>query len=117
MVSGRLYGDGLPRTLRPVQYTKAPASPSARAMPRPAPRVAPATSATCPFNGRFITMNIDADVSVNMRDRRPKCETRSADVQYRPRVCTGGPHGSESGTRRTRAHTVLSDRCRDRAGT
>src|SRR5439155_3927940 len=51
MVSGRRYGDGLPRTLRPVQYTVAPASPSARAMPRPAPRVPPATSATCPCNG------------------------------------------------------------------
>src|SRR5262249_31773109 len=51
MVSGRRYGDGLPRTLRPVQYTVAPASPSARAMPRPAPRVAPATSAPCPCNG------------------------------------------------------------------
>src|SRR5437870_2517536 len=51
MVSGRRYGDGLPRPLRPVQYTVAPASPSARAMPRPAPRVAPATSATCPCSG------------------------------------------------------------------
>src|SRR4051812_36360554 len=29
----------------------APASPSARAMPRPAPRVAPATRATCPSSG------------------------------------------------------------------
>ena len=34
------------RLLRPVQYTVAPASPSIRAMPRPAPRVAPATTAT-----------------------------------------------------------------------
>jgi hypothetical protein len=31
--------------------TVAPASPSARAMPRPAPRVAPATSATRPAKG------------------------------------------------------------------
>jgi hypothetical protein len=35
MVSGRLYEERLPRTLRPVQYTVAPAPPSARAMPRP----------------------------------------------------------------------------------
>ena len=34
----------------PVQYTVAPASPRARAIPRPAPRVAPATTATCPVN-------------------------------------------------------------------
>src|SRR5271154_1817875 len=39
------------RELRPVQYTVAPASPSATAMPRPAPRVAPATSAIFPCNG------------------------------------------------------------------
>src|SRR6185436_11969993 len=51
IVSGRPYGERLPRTLRPVQYTMAPASPSARAMPRPAPRVAPATRATRPVNG------------------------------------------------------------------
>src|SRR3954447_15133367 len=51
IVSGRRYGDGCPVTLRPVQYTVAPASPSARAMPRPAPRVAPATSATRPARG------------------------------------------------------------------
>src|SRR4030095_3746811 len=51
MVSGRRYGDGRPVTLRPVQYTVAPASPSARAIPRPAPRVAPATTATLPVNG------------------------------------------------------------------
>src|SRR6476661_3571818 len=51
IVSGRPYADGLPLTLRPVQYTVAPASASARAMPRPAPRVAPATSATFPDSG------------------------------------------------------------------
>jgi hypothetical protein len=39
---------GWPRVLRPVQYTSAPASPSALAIPRPAPRVAPATTATLP---------------------------------------------------------------------
>ena len=46
MVSGRSYSLRFCRVLRPVQYTVAPASPSAIAMPRPAPRVAPATSAT-----------------------------------------------------------------------
>src|SRR5688572_7028619 len=48
IVSGRFFMPGLPETLRPVQYTVAPASPSAVAMPRPAPRVAPATTATFP---------------------------------------------------------------------
>src|SRR3954464_11914363 len=52
IVSGRPDGERLPRTLRPVQYTSAPASPRARAIPRPAPRVAPATTATCPVSGR-----------------------------------------------------------------
>ena len=39
---GRPAVAGWPPTLRPVQYTVAPAAPSMRAMPRPAPRVAPA---------------------------------------------------------------------------
>ncbi len=43
---------GLPRVLRPLQYTVAPASPSIRAMPRPAARVAPATTAIFPVSGR-----------------------------------------------------------------
>ena len=37
--------------VRPVQYTVAPAAPSWTAIPRPAPRVAPATSATRPCSG------------------------------------------------------------------
>src|SRR5437764_11219280 len=48
IVSGRLYAERAARVLRPVQTTVAPASPSATAMPRPAPRVAPATTATRP---------------------------------------------------------------------
>src|SRR5262247_2058647 len=48
MVSGRLYSDRRCRVVRPVQMTVAPASPSAAAIPRPAPRVAPATTATRP---------------------------------------------------------------------
>src|SRR3954451_20276356 len=48
MVSGRLYSDRCVLVVRPVQTTVAPASPSAAAMPRPAPRVAPATNAIRP---------------------------------------------------------------------
>ena len=40
-----------PRVDRPVQYTVAPAAPSCTAIPRPAPRVAPATRATLPDSG------------------------------------------------------------------
>lgn len=59
MVSGRpawtwLETFGCVRLLRPVQYTVAPARPSIRAIPRPAPRVAPATMATRPFSGPAI---------------------------------------------------------------
>ncbi len=45
IVSGRSYSERAERVVRPVQITVAPASPSAMAMPRPAPRVAPATTA------------------------------------------------------------------------
>ena len=46
---GRSQTSRCPTTeLRPVHTTVAPASPSAAAMPRPAPRVAPATTATRP---------------------------------------------------------------------
>src|SRR3954471_12536619 len=80
MVSGRASGDGLPLTLRPVQYTVAPASASARAMPRPAPRVAPATSATRPLNGwrevffadmREATVTADLRLPFSVTSRRP----------------------------------------------
>ena len=67
MVSGRLPVAGRPRTLRPVQYTVAPASPSMLAMPRPAPRVAPATTATFPVRG-FMS---DAPSSGTYGNRRP----------------------------------------------
>ncbi len=50
IVSGRLYSDLADRVVRPVQTTVAPASPSAAAMPRPTPRVAPATTAMRPRN-------------------------------------------------------------------
>jgi hypothetical protein len=45
IVSGRPGVAGWPRVLRPLQYTVAPASPNMQAMPRPAARVAPATTA------------------------------------------------------------------------
>src|SRR5437867_5395725 len=49
IVSGRLYSERCVRVVRPVRYTVAPAAPSSIAMPRPAPRVAPATNATLPL--------------------------------------------------------------------
>src|SRR4029077_18954962 len=62
MVSGRPGVGCRPRVrrreLRPVQYTVPPASPRATAMPRPAPRVAPATSAILPVNS-FATLPVD----------------------------------------------------------
>src|SRR5262245_29233003 len=51
IVSGRPGVAACPVVLRPEQYTVAPASPSMRAMPRPAPRVAPATTAIFPVSG------------------------------------------------------------------
>src|SRR5215208_5859144 len=52
IVSGRSYSERRSRVDRPVHHTVAPASPSATAVPRPAPRVAPATRATVPLRGR-----------------------------------------------------------------
>src|ERR671919_812354 len=58
IVSGRFISERCFFVDRPVQYTVAPAAPSSTAIPRPAPRVAPATNATlaasdvsmvCPF--------------------------------------------------------------------
>src|SRR5439155_13686828 len=54
IVSGRLYSERCVRVVRPVRYTMAPAAPSSTAMPRPAPRVAPATNATLPSSMRVI---------------------------------------------------------------
>ena len=51
IVSGRSYSERRARVLRPVTYTVAPAAPSSTAVPRLAPRVAPATSATLSFSG------------------------------------------------------------------
>src|SRR4029453_9260132 len=48
IVSARSYSDRVDPVVRPVHTTVAPASPRAAAMPRPAPRVAPATTATRP---------------------------------------------------------------------
>src|SRR6266851_76740 len=71
MVSGRPYDERLPRTLRPVQYTVAPASPRARAMPRPAPRVAPATTATCPARRLFFFAIVNEGGIVARTTREP----------------------------------------------
>jgi hypothetical protein len=57
MVPGASSGGfGPPRAVRPVTYTVAPAPPSASAMPRPAPRLAPVTTATLPFSGFMIRL-------------------------------------------------------------
>ena len=56
IVSGRFISDRAARVLRPVTYTVAPAAPSSTAIPRPAARVAPATSATFPANGFMPTL-------------------------------------------------------------
>ena len=74
MVSGRLPVAGRPRTLRPVQYTVAPPSPSILAMPRPAPRVAPATTATFPVRASCRTLHQAVRTKTGDRDspgRRP----------------------------------------------
>src|SRR5262245_4970558 len=51
MVSGRSRSERALRVVRRLTYAVAPAAPSATAMPRPAPLVAPATRAIRPVNG------------------------------------------------------------------
>src|SRR5262245_47202266 len=51
MVSGRFISERCSAVVRPVAYTVAPAAPNCTAMPRPAARVAPVTSATLPASG------------------------------------------------------------------
>lgn len=51
IVPGRFVSERTAGVVRPAQYTVAPASPSSTAMPRPAPRVAPAARATLPADG------------------------------------------------------------------
>src|SRR5262245_8087850 len=74
IVSGRFPLAGLPRTLRPLQYTIAPASPSEQAMPRPAPRVAPATTATFPSSD-FIQIPLSR--SCPAYDLKPRCNPQN----------------------------------------
>ena len=62
--------------VRPVQYTVAPASPSATAVPRPAPRVAPATRATLPSSGPGIVRDDAAHM--------PDVEIRNLSEALRP---------------------------------
>src|SRR5215472_14814624 len=61
IVSGRPTSEGpATRLVRPVAYTAAPARASSTAIARPAPRVAPATSATLPVSGLFSPAAITA---------------------------------------------------------
>src|SRR5215472_11764287 len=63
IVSGRPTSDGpATRLLRPVAYTTAPARASSTAIARPAPRVAPATSATRPASGLLSPIAITATI-------------------------------------------------------
>ena len=60
---------GCTRLLRPVQYTVAPASPNMRAIPRPAPRVAPAATATRPSSGLDMVPSSSGQLVVDLRGR------------------------------------------------
>src|SRR5439155_4646111 len=91
MVSARLYSDRLDRVVRPVHTTVAPASPKAAAMPRPAPRVAPATTATRPRSASgsgdhaIARPYRSADSAVHARHKRP------IDLQMRTSVMVDHP--------------------------
>ena len=68
--------------LRPVQMTVAPASPSAAAIPRPAPRVAPATTATRPrrASGAESMGRVSRAASFGLPDFGVQAHTRECDT-------------------------------------
>src|SRR3954469_7479145 len=102
IVSARPYGDGFPTTLRPVQYTVAPASPSARAMPRPAPRVAPATSATLPLRGFEVFLAIHlSDEDVRAAQFMQLCRRRAHEAH---RYCIDRRRRPGARVRRIKLH-------------
>ena len=70
---------GRPRTLRPVTYTVAPSAPSATATPRPAPRLAPVTTAILPLNRVINSPESGIDNCSN-----PICSTLNGDEHDRP---------------------------------
>src|SRR5690606_2763287 len=81
MVSGRSISDRCDRVDRPVTYTVAPAAPSSAAMPRPAPRVPPATRATVPFSALMGTMLAPKpDGSCQVSRRRPRAARSGEDA-------------------------------------
>src|SRR5829696_10555807 len=85
IVSGRSTSERRSRVLRPVAYTVAPASPSATAMPRPPPRVAPLTSATLPANGLLILILLRSSSRIPIaRDQHGGQHDRSAGELERP---------------------------------
>src|SRR5687768_7924556 len=95
IVSGRSYSERRSRVLRPGQYTVAPASPSATAVPRPAPRVAPATSATLPSS---------APVSLGV------LLLMLSPLRYSPRPpARTGAHASATGEEHPQHHGDVSD--------
>src|SRR6185369_3888958 len=81
IVSGRFISDRCDRVVRPVQYTVAPAAPSCTAMPRPAPRVAPATNATFPLSDLPIAATLhDHAPAAAQRSERPPSENPGATI-------------------------------------
>ena len=80
MVSGRSYSERCAVVVRPVQITVAPASPRAAAMPRPAPRVAPATTATRPRSASPIGR---PDHGVMVSCSQPSVERAAAELEIR----------------------------------
>src|SRR5882672_3164538 len=98
IVSGRFISDDWDRVDRPVTYTVAPAAPSCTAIPRPAPRVAPATRATLsssdPAIGGRGYAGASADGSPQIdRSRETGPIPRPRSVNFRPELGRGVESG------------------------
>src|SRR5262245_15681293 len=87
---------GCSRVVRPVQYTVAPPSPSMHAIPRPAPRVAPATRAIFPSSGRDL---FSAARIAHLLERR---RARGLARAHAPRGLLDHARQRPAGERRTR---------------
>src|SRR5439155_26585958 len=96
-----------PLTLRPVTYTVAPASPRTAAMARPAPRLAPVTTATVELRSGGFQVRVDtvpndrpgAPLGIDARGWKSRHQGSAGHLHQ---GCRRGPHADrqlDAGTR------------------
>src|SRR6266571_3550437 len=125
IVSGRSSGLRECRVVRPVTYTVAPPEPSSTAMPLPAPRVPPVTSATCPCSGPLM---MSSPPRSGHRHQQPVVGPEAphqgtgrdlrlpGHVGQRERGAEAGDRGATGLRARLEAHEAVAGRAGERLG-